>query len=48
MDDKNCKDCYKIICRGCGWEPNDSELLQIQKGTLTTCPKCNWAPNQQI
>lgn len=40
----DCEECFKIICRGCQWEPNDKELQNITNGTLTACPLCGWAP----
>ncbi len=46
MEKQNCEICYKIICRGCGWEANDEEVLQIQKELLTACPNCGWKPTQ--
>lgn len=38
--DKNCEICYKIKCRGCGWEPDDAESDLLNKGLLTKCPDC--------
>lgn len=38
--DQNCEVCYQIKCKNCGWEPDEFELIQVQKGTLTKCPDC--------
>jgi len=49
MDVKNkqkCEICYKIICKGCGWEASDDEVLKIQKEELTACPLCGWRPGK--
>jgi DNA-directed RNA polymerase subunit RPC12/RpoP len=40
----NCEICYKIVCRKCGWEPDDMEVSLIQKEELTACPLCGWMP----
>jgi DNA-directed RNA polymerase subunit RPC12/RpoP len=40
-----CIDCFKIICRQCGWIADEAAELQIQKGELTTCPMCGWKPS---
>jgi predicted nucleic acid-binding Zn-ribbon protein len=40
----NCEICYKIVCRGCGWEPSEREVLLIQQEELTICPHCGWSP----
>jgi hypothetical protein len=48
MKEKNtesCDICYKIICKGCGWEASGEEVLKIQKGELTACPVCGWKPH---
>ena len=37
---ENCDICYKIKCKGCGWEPDESELEKIKSGQLTNCPDC--------
>jgi len=42
---KDCEICYKIICKQCGWEANDEEVLKIQKGIITACPECGWEPS---
>lgn len=41
---KDCEVCYKIICRSCGWEATDSDVLLIQGGMMTKCPDCGWMP----
>lgn len=40
----SCEECYKIKCRGCGWEPNVREVEEIQEEILTSCPRCGWTP----
>ncbi len=40
-----CNVCSKIICRGCGWQPNNEESHKIVQGILTACPLCGWSPN---
>lgn len=47
-NNQNCEICYKIVCRGCGWEPKDEEVLLIQKEELTACPLCSWSPRSEI
>lgn len=42
--DVDCRECFKIKCRGCGWEPDDTQVELIQKEVLTECPVCNWSP----
>jgi hypothetical protein len=42
---ENCDICYKIICKQCGWEASDEDVLQIQKGQITACPECGWEPS---
>lgn len=42
MDD--CTICYKIVCRGCGWEPTDEEVIKIQQEIIVACPRCGWSP----
>ncbi len=44
MDKNNCDICYKIICKGCGWEPDLDQLALIQKEGLTSCSQCDWSP----
>lgn len=41
---EECAICYKIICRQCGWEASEDEVLLIQKQELTVCPICGWKP----
>lgn len=43
-----CIDCFKIICRQCGWEADDVAVVQIQKGELIACPTCGWKPEDEI
>lgn len=43
---QECVDCFKIKCRGCGWEPNEKEVHEVQSGILTTCPLCGWKPGR--
>lgn len=38
--DKDCKECFKIRCSNCDWEPNSEELILVNKGTLISCPLC--------
>lgn len=40
----NCDECFRIACKQCDWVASDEEVLQVQKQTLTTCPKCGWQP----
>lgn len=44
---EECIDCFKIKCRGCGWEPDDEELILVQTGQLTACPLCGWMPGEK-
>jgi len=44
-NEQDCEICYKIICKGCGWTATDDEVRQIQKGIITACPECGWAPH---
>lgn len=44
----NCDVCYKIICRGCGWEPNEVEVKLIEREVLTSCPDCGWKPGDYV
>jgi hypothetical protein len=37
---EECKDCYKIKCKNCGWEPGEKELARVLSGKLTNCPDC--------
>lgn len=39
-----CEVCYRIVCRDCGWEATDEEVLLIQKEEMTSCPICGWKP----
>ncbi|MBI3984924.1 MAG: hypothetical protein HY344_03205 [Candidatus Levybacteria bacterium] len=39
-DQKDCKVCYKIKCRNCGWEPSEKELSLVLAGKLIKCPDC--------
>jgi hypothetical protein len=45
---EDCTTCYKIICKQCGWEARDCDVLAIQKGEMTTCPDCGWQPGEPI
>ena len=45
---QSCEVCYKIICRGCGWEAGKEDAILIQKEELTSCPLCGWAPGDAI
>lgn len=40
----SCEICYKIVCRKCGWEPNDNEVSLIQSGVIEACIVCGWSP----
>jgi DNA-directed RNA polymerase subunit RPC12/RpoP len=40
-----CVDCFKIVCKQCGWEATDMDVIKIQKGEMTACPVCGWKPN---
>lgn len=42
---QDCQECYKIKCRGCGWEPSPEEVVLIQKQIMTVCPDCGWCPS---
>jgi len=47
MDNTNnttCDMCYQIACKKCDWVANDKEVVSIQKGDMTVCPKCGWQP----
>jgi hypothetical protein len=44
--DQSCLTCYKITCKGCGWEANEEQVLLIQKEKITSCPLCGWQPRQ--
>ncbi len=37
---EECKDCYKIKCKNCGWEPNKKQLAEVLAGQLINCPDC--------
>lgn len=39
--DKNCEECYKIKCKNCDWEPDNSEVELLNHGILTKCPDCS-------
>jgi len=39
---KDCDNCYKIICRNCLWKAEDTEVLSIQSGEISACPICGW------
>jgi hypothetical protein len=41
---QDCAVCYKIICKGCGWEASDRDVSAIQMGKITACPECGWKP----
>jgi len=40
-----CVNCFKIICRQCGWEADDKAVLLIKQGNITACPECGWVPS---
>lgn len=46
MERKNdvCVDCLKIACKECDWVATEEEVVQIQNGCLSACPKCGWRP----
>lgn len=44
----DCKICFKIRCKRCGWEPDKKELALIQSGVLNVCPVCGWMPGSEI
>lgn len=48
MNKDTCEVCFKIVCKQCGWEPNDIEVEQIQKEIVTNCPHCGWSPKSPI
>jgi hypothetical protein len=48
MDTKDCQVCYKIICKQCHWEADDSAVAQIQCGAMTACPECGWKPGEPV
>lgn len=52
MDGKTSKEpcdiCYKIICKQCGWEAQDCDVLAIQKGEMNACPECGWKPGETV
>lgn len=39
-----CENCYRIICKKCGWQASNEDVLKIQNGELTACPVCGWIP----
>lgn len=41
---EECKTCFKIICKECGWVAGDKAVKQIQNGQITACPECGWSP----
>ncbi len=47
MEEK-CEVCFKIKCKGCGWEPTDQEVILIQKEILSKCPICSWRPSNSV
>lgn len=46
--ENTCETCFKIKCRGCGWEPDSAQVTLIQKELLTACPDCGWKPGDVI
>jgi len=48
QEDTHCASCFKIICKQCGWEASDEEVVQIQNETLPACPVCGWKPGNNI
>ena len=47
-NNNHCETCFKIICRRCGWVATDEDVLDIQCGKLTACPKCKWKPGEAV
>lgn len=45
---ETCSDCFEIVCRSCGWEPDEAQVILIQKQLLSSCPDCDWKPGQSI
>lgn len=43
-EDKNCTTCFRIACKQCEWVATEEEVIAIQQGNLTACPKCGWKP----
>lgn len=41
---KDCVDCYKIICPECKWEPDKKETELIRAGEIKKCSRCGWCP----
>jgi len=41
---EDCELCYKIKCRGCGWEPDEIQLSKVLNSEITVCPTCGRAP----
>lgn len=39
-----CVDCFRIVCKGCGWVPDAAQFKEMQAGSLTKCPTCGWKP----
>lgn len=48
MNTKECVTCFKIICKQCGWEAQECDVLLIQKGEMTACPDCGWKPGEKV
>ena len=48
MNQEDCKICYQIKCKKCGWIASDEEVALIQEQKLTTCPKCGWNPSDKL
>ncbi len=44
MPESVCETCFKIACKECDWVASEKEVDLIQKGDMTTCPKCAWKP----
>lgn len=38
------ENCSKIKCKKCSWEANESQVEQIKRGDLKSCPECGWSP----
>jgi hypothetical protein len=46
--ENNCEECFRIICKRCGWVASDEAVSQIQCGKLTACPECGWKPKDEM
>lgn len=43
-----CSDCFRIVCKSCGWEPDNAQVILIKKEILSVCPECGWSPKEEI